>query len=122
MAEGDVPARYEFLISVAKTYGLQLLLETKLPWITLRESPGNAILVSIQEFMKRAKAADEILVVYGVSAWSAEKFARSIFPQASKSALTVPVSTIGQPDPGTYDDEDEIIEAELTEHFGGKRS
>ena len=121
-AERDVPARYNFLVNVARMYGLDLLIETTLPWITVREAPGNAILIPVVELKRRAESAGDILIGYGVSPWNVESGARECFPSASENSIILPVSMASQPEPGSYDDEDVLIEGSLAEHFESKRS
>jgi len=114
--EGTVPSRFEFVCHVAQEYGEDLLLRTGLPWITVMEPPGNAILVSAAEFTRRVASALEVLVSFGVGPWSVEKVCREHFSGASPTALLIPVTSVGQPSFGSYTDE-RIVLAPLPEHF-----
>ncbi len=115
--EGDVPARYSFIADVADKYGIDVLLESALQWITVRERPGSGLLISSADLVRRASSSNEVLLAYGCDPWTAERNARHIFPQLSAGALVIPITKEGQSDPGSYRDEDEIFEAPLEEHF-----
>ncbi len=116
--EGDVTDRLEFLNSVASVYGRNLLLETNLPWLTIKEPTGDARQISVATLRSRLKGVREVLVSYNVSLWSTARRARECFPGAERDALVVPISSLGQPEPGSYLDRDEEIWAPLEEHFG----
>jgi hypothetical protein len=121
VSEGDVPSRLEFLRNVASVYGRDLLLETSLPWITIKEPPGDALQISVNTLRERLRGVEEVILTYNISLWSAFKRARERFPEASRSALVIPITSLGQPEPGTYVDREEEIWAPLKEHFGKDR-
>ena len=116
-AEGRIPSRFGFLSKVGNVYGPDLLLETKLPWITIIESPGNGRLISPKELADIVRSRSEILVGYGLGPWSVESKCREIFPRAGKAALLVPISDDDEPRHGSYDDKDELTRGRLQEHF-----
>lgn len=124
VTEGNIPARFQFLSRVAELYGIELLLETSLPWLTVVEPPGNSRLVNPQEARELLKNAAEIFLVYGakVSPWNATEIARARFPEASRDALVIPVSSDGQPEIGSYRDDDKVIWDSLPEHFKSERT
>jgi hypothetical protein len=118
LTEGDVPARLEFLNSVASVYGRNLLIETNLPWLTIKEPPGDARQISVNSLGERLHGVREVLITYNVSLWSASRRALERYPEAGRSALVIPVTSLGQPEPGSYTDRDQEIWAPLEEHFG----
>jgi hypothetical protein len=115
--EGDIPARYGFIVKLIAQHDIELMLETNLPWVTVRVHPGNAILMSPADLIKRLDTVSEVFLVYGGSPWYAEKIAREQFQVISKDSLILPISQEGQPETGSYDDDDEVIEGTLEEHF-----
>jgi hypothetical protein len=117
-AEGDVPARFEFLVEAAREYGAEILCLTALPWITVIEPPGEAKLLSPQMFKELVASRTEVLIGFGLAPWSVNRRTRTRFPDASLNALVVPVSNAGQPQFGSYRDHDATTWAPLSEHFG----
>ena len=120
-AEGDIPARYGFLVGVGREYGIELLIQTTLPWLTIREAPGNSILVTAAEFQRRAASAEEITVVYNGNPWTAERDSRRMFPNCASQIIVTSVSAEGQPDPPRdFKSRDKILDGSLEEHFVDK--
>lgn len=114
--EGNIPARYEFLASVAERYGVSQLVETSLPWIPIVEARGDTVLVSPAQLGDRLKANKEVIVVYGAygGPWSCAPFVRKLYPSASVNTIIIPVSSRGGPDVGTYKTEDLEVEGDLS--------
>jgi hypothetical protein len=119
--EGDVTGRLEFLNSVAKVYGRSVLLESSLPWLTIKEPPGHAHQVSASMLRDRLKNIDEVLISYNVSLWSASRMVFEHYPDARKSALVIPISSAGQPTPGALSDREKEVRGSLKELFHDER-
>lgn len=93
-----------------------------MPWITIREKPGNIILTSPSELIKKLNNTNEVIITYAADTWISESFCKNLFNDASKDSLVILVSSIGQPEPGSYDDKDELIGGSLEEHFSARAS
>lgn len=117
--EGRVPSRYSFLASLAATYGLEILCETTLPWITVLDDIGSAILMSAADFKQTLASRDEVVFTYGSGGgpWYSDSYARSYAPAAAADALRIPVCNISGPEVGSYKDEQDVFEGQLREHF-----
>jgi hypothetical protein len=121
--EGDIPARFRFLANVALQYGLDVITETDLPWITTRVPPGHGQLIAPKEFLKRLGQISEVVLLYGqdLSPWNAESIGRGQYPESSRDALIIPVPSDGQPNVGSYEDREETIDGPLASHFETER-
>lgn len=119
-AEGRIPSRFGFLSKVEEAYGPGLLLETRLPWVAIIESPGHTRLISPKQLADLVGSRSEVLVGYGLGPWGVESKCREIFPKAGRDTLLVPISDNGEPDHGSYDDKDEFTWGSLKEHFDDK--
>jgi hypothetical protein len=118
-SELSVHLRQGFLRSIGAVYGEGILLDTKLPWISVMQPPGSLELLNPQEFSQRVRG-HEVFAVFGEegSPWNCARFCKACYPGISDTALIIPVNTVGQPDPGSYrDEEDEFIEGSLPDHF-----
>lgn len=117
----SIPSRYGFLVSVAERYGLDLILETELPWITVLVPPGRSDLVSPHSLLELIREKREAIILYGKHAnpWDSIKIVRGCFPEASYSAPVIPVSASSQPDPPILMelDDDEIKWDDLRSHL-----
>ncbi len=121
IGESDfISSRYAFLSEVAGHYGCDVLKETSLEWITIVTRPGASRLVSAAEFKAVVESSSELVLAYGERAgpWTIPGISRSRYPDSSREALLVPISSAGQPDVGSYRDDDETFECGLREHFG----
>lgn len=114
--EAMVPSRFKFLADVAGAYGEDVLKQTTLPWLTVMVPPGNAILLSAEQFKEKASITDEILIGYDTSPWDVGFVCHSQFPSASNQALLIPVSSAGQPAGESYKEEDQSVDS-LPGHF-----
>jgi hypothetical protein len=119
--EGDIPARFGFLVRVGSEYGSRFLAKTTLPWVTVKGPLGDALQISITDLQQRLLETDELLLTYGASPWQAGTVAHGRHPKAGRTTLVIPVSSVGQPDPGSYEDLDEMIWGPFPEHFKGSR-
>lgn len=115
--EINIPERFEFLAKVGQAYGHEILTKTKLRWVNVIEPPGNIILISAEELRKIVAGVKEICIVYGASPWTSFSICRKRFGEVVDNAVLITISTKGQPEPGSYRDEDEIIGCPLPEHF-----
>lgn len=91
VAEGNIPARYEFLMNVARAFGYTVLLETALPWIPIIEPPGMVDLVASSKFRSLVDETSEVLITFGMGPWTAAEERMSRFAFAAQNALLVPV-------------------------------
>jgi len=126
--ELSIPAKYGFIVSVAKNYGVDLLFDTELPWISVIEQLGTNNLVTPQGLVDLLTQKKEVAIVYGKNGnpWDSVGALRKCFSEMSNSAVIIPVSNSGQPNipskkyiPGEHE---EIEWSVLTEVFKANES
>lgn len=119
--EQSIPSKYGFLVSVADIYGLSLLVETDLTWISVLMPPGRNDLISPKTLIDLCREKKEAVILYGKlgDPWNSINLARLCFPEISASALIVPVSANNQPSLRTrvISLRDEIKWGGLQSHF-----
>lgn len=118
--ERNIPEKLGFVVSVAKQYGYELLVETELPWVCVLEPPGDAVLMSPLDFRKLVAKGREILIGYGgyISPWNVESSCREYFGEAGADALIVPVCSHGQADVPWFTGDQKPKNGPLTSSFG----
>jgi len=119
-SELDIPARYNFLVRVGKTYRLGLLTECALRWMAVRLAPGELKLFSPASFTDYVKSEHKVLISYGASVWFGESLVRRIFDCAETVPVTL-TSSASQPDVGSYDDGKAAISGDIEEHFSSTK-
>jgi hypothetical protein len=120
--EGNITSRYEFLVELSQAYGPKVLPGLSLPWITVLRSPGNTVLANPKSFSDELTGINDLYVTYSTNPWDAILRLRKPFPTVRPADLIVCVSSAGQSEPGSYRDEDRLIEGALPEHFTGEYS
>jgi hypothetical protein len=113
----NVPSRIEFLVGVARSYGLRLLSETTLAWLTVVLADGSAVMKSPGEVEQMVREKRELLVCYGVGPWRADRKCREVFPEAFAEAMILPIDKESQAEAGSYDDKDATIWGPVADHF-----
>jgi hypothetical protein len=116
--EGRVPHRFEFLRQLATTYGTWVLTESTLPWITVLEAPGNAILLTAEQFRLKVRNK-KVGIAYGeeVNPWSVGMAIRHAIPSIDDQAVLVPVSNAGAAPIGSFREEDQPFQGSLSDVF-----
>lgn len=107
--EGMIPARFGFILKVAKRYGQEILHESSLPWISIIMPPGNTHLFSFKDAITLFADKEEIILSYGTGPWSTEAICRNYFPAASDSAVILPINSVEQPSFGHYSEKEIIV-------------
>jgi hypothetical protein len=117
LSDDFIPNRFGFIANVGSLYGADVLLATTLPWIPTIDKQGNSTLMNSADVGGKLSQISEILISYKSHPWSATKVAREHFPAATRNALVFAISDAGQPDPGSFTDQDDVTTGELSEHF-----
>ena len=115
--EPNIPARFNFLADVGQVYGNEVLIKTSLKWITIIRPPGDIIQISAEELLNIIPDYNELFITYDCSPWKSYSLLRTRFNRLKIDNLIIPISSVGQPSPGSYHDRDEIIECPLEQHF-----
>jgi hypothetical protein len=108
-AEGMITARFAFIVKVAKLYGYEVLHESSLPWISIFVHPGSIQLFNAEDAARLIASRSEIIMSYGTGPWSTVTVCREYFPEASDSALIIPINDEEQPSFGHYSEGDQIV-------------
>ena len=120
--DSNIPARYRFLVRVAKEYGEELLIKTELPWVTIIEPPGDSSLISPESLKNRLATCQEVIVAYGaVNPWNIYSMSKELFPESQNDVPIIPVNSVDQKDVGSYE-ERVVIWQPLPEHINLQES
>ena len=119
--EASIHDRYAFIVKASTAYGLEVLCDTELLWISVVTPPGDVRLLSAREFVAQIAEEDEIVIGYReVSPWTIAREARLHFPEASARSLRVLISGVGQAEirrDEQYHERDEIKRMPLAHHL-----
>jgi Histidine kinase-, DNA gyrase B-, and HSP90-like ATPase len=117
LSDDHIPSWFEFLANVGSAYGSEVLVGSKLPWITVVDRVGNAALLNPNDALDKLSQVSEVLVSYGTHPWNIAAVARAHFPLATGNALLFPIPKQRHHEFGSYHDQDEITVGDLSEHF-----
>jgi hypothetical protein len=115
--EGQIPTRFDFLNDIGNIYSEDLLCKTSLPWVTIMEPPGNAVLLSASDFKNLLAKTQELIIGFAVNPWEMGSMLYSRFPEASRNVLLIPVKNNHRYSFGTYRDSDDLVVGPLQDHF-----
>jgi hypothetical protein len=113
----NVTSRFKFLVGVADSYGLALLTETTLAWVTVVLPDGSAVMKSPTEVEHMVRDRRELIICYGAGLWSADRLSREVFPEASADVAILPINDADQAEAGSYEDKDQVVWGPVADHF-----